>query len=239
MLCTCPCCVCAITLPQLSSRRTTIDVTEKRFPCECFAIRFSLILLSTVSCPSSDAMPRASSDRFSRFAGVENGRSQRRTTGKAATSGEASDACTQEFCRGKDDGMHIGGRLAVVELWASERGLDGFTLGSRERGADFRSDLLKADREGLANGHTGARPAAFWERVAQWLCTTGSSLPLSNAMALVISSAINRCSGILGNTKLDQEFRVNSRPNSIRTSTSGVISSTTNSPTAAPRTTLI
>ena len=85
-------------------------------------------------------MPQASSDRFFRFAGVENGCPQRRKTGKAATSGEASDVCAQEFRRGKDDGVHIGGRLALVELWARERGLDGFTLGSRGSGADFRSD---------------------------------------------------------------------------------------------------
>src|SRR5512147_1944966 len=40
ILCTCSCCVCAITLPQLNRRRTAIDVTQKRFWYEYFPIRF-------------------------------------------------------------------------------------------------------------------------------------------------------------------------------------------------------
>ncbi len=57
-----------------------------------------------------------------------------------------------------------GYRLAAA--WADDQHLTGFVSGTAGIGADFRADLTRAVRDGMRDGQTSPRPAAFWHAIA-------------------------------------------------------------------------
>lgn len=57
----------------------------------------------------------------------------------------------------------------LVQLWADERGLDGFYRDESGAGATLRADLAKAVADGLRDGRTGSRPGRFAETIATHL----------------------------------------------------------------------
>ena len=54
----------------------------------------------------------------------------------------------------------------LVDVWARERGLDGFLYGREGSGAMLREDLRRAVKDGLRDAHTSHRPRSFWEAIA-------------------------------------------------------------------------